>query len=272
MSRSGIITLTTDFGLADPWVGVMKGVILGLFPAARIVDLTHQIPVHDVRAAAFALLDAVQYFPPGTVHLAVVDPGVGSGRKALAAARDGQFFVGPDNGVFSGFLPGEYVIELNRPELFLPRVSHSFHGRDVFAPVAARLAAGKSLREFGSPLADPVMLDLPRAEKSGDTVRGEVVAVDRFGNLVTNIPERLLPPSPLSIEIAGETIPGLCRSYEDAAGGRASAKAPTGRRDVPARCAALIGSAGRLEIALPRGSAAELLRVGVGAKVAVKPG
>ena len=257
MARSGIITLTTDFGAADTWVGVMKGVILSIFPAARIVDLTHEIPAHDVRAAALALIDAVPFFPRGTVHLAVVDPGVGSDRKALAARKDGHFFVGPDNGVFSGFLPGEYVLELDRPELFLPRVSKSFHGRDVFAPVAARLAEGRSLRDLGSPLADPVLLDLPRAEKHGETVRGEVVMVDHFGNLITNIPERLLPPSPLSVEVGSEKISGLRLCYEDAD---------------PGQCAAIIGSTGRLEIALPRGSAAQLLRAGVGGKVTVRPG
>ena len=257
MSRSGIITLTTDFGAADTWVGVMKGVILSLFPAAHIVDLTHEIPARDIRAAALALIDAVPYFPRGTVHLAVVDPGVGSDRKALAARKDGHFFVGPDNGVFSGFLPGEYVLELNRPELFLPRVSRTFHGRDVFAQVAARLAEGRSLRDLGSPLADPVMIDLPRAEKSGEAVRGEVVMVDRFGNLITNIPERLLPPSPLTVEIGRERISGLRLCYEDGKTGE---------------CAAIVGSTGRREIALPSGSAAELLRAGVGEKVVVKPG
>jgi S-adenosyl-L-methionine hydrolase (adenosine-forming) len=255
MSRSGIITLTTDFGAADTWVGVMKGVILSIFPAARIVDLTHAIPAHDVRAAALTLIDAVPYFPRGTVHLVVVDPGVGSDRKALAARKDGHFFVGPDNGVFSGFLPGEYVLELNRPELFLPRVSRSFHGRDVFAPVAARLAEGRSLRDLGSPLADPIMLDLPRAEPSSETVRGEVVRVDRFGNLITNIPERLLPPAPLTVEIGAEKISGLRLSYAEAD---------------PGRCAALVGSTGRLEIALFRGSAAEKLGVGVGEKVTAR--
>lgn len=258
MSRSGIITLTTDFGHADTWVGVMKGVILSVFPSARIVDLTHEIPPHDVRAAALALIDAVPFFPRGTVHLAVVDPGVGGDRKPLAARKDGHFFVGPDNGVFSGFLPGEYVLELDRPELFLPRVSRSFHGRDLFAPVAARLAAGKSLRELGSPLADPVIIDLPRARPSGDSVAGEVVAVDRFGNLITNIPERLLPEGPLAVEVGanGRTvkISGLSACYDD------------GR---PGKPIALVGSAGRLEIAVPHGSAAQTLAAGVGQRVKV---
>jgi len=254
VSRSGVITLTTDFGAADPYAGMMKGVILSIFPAARIVDLSHEIPAHDPAAAAWVLLDSVPFFPPGTVHLAVVDPGVGSKRRPLALRNGDRFFVGPDNGIFSAFLPADETVELNRPQFFLPKISACFHGRDLFAPVAARLAAGSALADFGSPLADPVRLRLPQPVQEGDTLRGEVIRVDRFGNLITNIPERLLPPSPFAARIGGTDVPGLFPCY---------AAIPAGT------CAALLGSSGRLEIARPQGSAAAALAAAAGATVAI---
>lgn len=254
MGRSGVITLTTDFGAADPYAGTMKGVILAIFPDARIVDLCHEIPAHDLAAAAWVLLDSAPFFPPGTVHLAVVDPGVGSSRRPLALRNGDRFFVGPDNGIFSAFLPGEEMVELNRPQFFLPEISACFHGRDLFAPVAARLAAGSALADLGSPLSDPVRLRLPQPVSEGDTVRGEVIRVDRFGNLITNIPQRLLPPSPWAARIGGTDVPGLAPSY---------AAIPHGT------CAALLGSSGRLEIARARGSAAAALAAAAGATVLI---
>ncbi|HUT54678.1 MAG TPA: SAM-dependent chlorinase/fluorinase [bacterium] len=255
-SRSGIITLTTDFGTRDPFVGMMKGVILGIFPEARIVDLTHEIPPHDVAAAAWALKDAARFFPPGAVHVAVVDPGVGSKRRGLALSAQGHLFVGPDNGIFSAFFPPELTVELNRPELFLPQVSSTFHGRDVFAPIAARLAMGFPLTEMGTQARDLVAINLPEPVRKGDTILGQVVSVDRFGNLVTNIPASMVPPGKsITVHVCNTEATGLSLCYSDAAENRVMA---------------LAGSHGRIEIALKNGSAAQALAANVGAEVEIK--
>ncbi len=255
-SRSGIITLVTDFGLEDSYVGVVKGVILGVFPKAGLVDITHQVPAQDVYAAAWALKDAAPYFPRGTVHLAVVDPGVGSERKGIALSSGGWFFVGPDNGIFSAFLPAEEAVELNRPGLFLPEVSATFHARDVFAPVAARLAAGMELSDAGDEVSDLVSLGLPEPIRQGDLIRGEVVRVDRFGNLVTNIPASMIPQGTAPfIEVCEERIKGLsaCYSFAD-----------------PDAVIALVGSAGRVEVSVKNASAAQALNAGAGDEVVVR--
>jgi S-adenosylmethionine hydrolase len=253
--RSGIITLTTDFGVEDTFVGVMKGVILGIFPGARIVDLTHRIPPQDVRAAAWALKDSVFHFPEGTVHLAVVDPGVGSERRGMALSSGGHLFVGPDNGVLSAFYPAESMVELNRPEFFLPKISRTFHGRDVFAPVAAKLASGVELADVGDRIHDPVVIELPEPRAESGRVIGEVVSIDRFGNLVTNVPESMIPAGArVKVEVRGAQVTGLASCYSEPGAGN---------------LIALIGSAGRLEIAIPNGSAAEELSAVVGDEVAV---
>lgn len=251
-----IVTLTTDFGTADPYVGMMKGVILGICPRTRIVDLTHEVPPQDVAIAAWTLKDAAPYFPEGTVHLAVVDPGVGSDRRGLALLAQGHFFVGPDNGIFSAVLPADQVVSLTRSQYFLPRVSRTFHGRDVFAPVAARLAGGLPLAKLGPAISDPVRIKLPAPTRQADRIFGEVVVVDRFGNLITNVPETMLPTGrPLRIHISGRAIPGLSAGYADRA---------------PGKLLALIGSSGRLEIAAANASAAKLLSAGRGQKVEVR--
>lgn len=190
MNPSGIITLTTDFGLSDPYVAMMKGVILSINPSAALVDMTHMIRVGSVSQAAAFLQETCAYYPPGTVHLAVVDPGVGSSRRPLAARAGGHFYVGPDNGLFWPLMqedPERLVIRLQDSRFFLPAVSRTFHGREIFAPVAAHLALGAALRSMGPPLDDPVRLFLPRPRSSQDTLHGEVVRVDNFGNLITNI-------------------------------------------------------------------------------------
>ena len=256
-----IITLTTDFGTRDPWVGIMKGVILGICPEAHLVDLTHEIAPQDVLEAAMVLESATRFFPEGTVHLAVVDPGVGGSRHPVAARAGGHLFVGPDNGLFTFALEradGErLVVRLEAPEYRLAPVSRTFHGRDLFAPAAAHLAAGLPLERLGPRLADPVMLPLPRARRDGDMVVGEVIAADRFGNLVTSVTEEDMAAlgGPTTVEVGGRMVGAPRNSYEEAGA---------------AEPGAIIGSAGRLEIFVRGGSAAAALGAGRGMGVRVR--
>jgi len=248
-----IITLTTDFGLKDGNTAVMKGVILGIAPGVRLVDLSHAIPPQDVRAAAFVLGRTAPYFPEGTIHLVVVDPGVGTERRPMAARVGLHFYVGPDNGLVTRLLErAEYLRQttafflLDRPELWLPEVSDVFHGRDVFAPVAAHLANGVSLEEVGSPLADPVRLLLPRPEVVPGGLRGIVEHVDHFGNVRTNITRHDCGEHDLAtVRIAGHQVDGLVRTFGDRTSGE---------------LVALFGSAGDLILAVVNGNAA--LRLG----------
>jgi len=184
----GIITLLTDFGVKDPYVGVMKGVILGIDPGARVIDMTHEVEPQDMREAAFLIDDYWRHFPPGTVHVAVVDPTVGSARRPLIVSAKGHHFVGPDNGVFTLLadnVPDIHVIE-NRNFMLFP-VSSTFHGRDVFSPAAARLSRGYSPQAFGRRITDPVLLSDIHPVIEGRTLKGSVVRFDRFGNAITNI-------------------------------------------------------------------------------------
>ena len=275
LPRPPLITLTTDFGLADHFVGVMKGVIAGIAPAARVVDLTHSVPAQDVAAGAFSLAAAYAYFPPGTIHLAIVDPGVGSARRAVALAAGGYYWVAPDNGLLGyalaalaagGRLQGQWrdgcwqlggdarAAVLTEPRYWLPAVSRTFHGRDVFAPVAAHLARGVALDALGTAITSVSALAMPEPEALADGWQGVVLHVDRFGNLITNLPAALLGSRNWDVEIAGQRVDGLSPSY--------AAMPPLG---------AILGSAGYLEIAVPGGSAAEQLGVGVGAPVAIRP-
>jgi S-adenosylmethionine hydrolase len=185
-----ILTLLTDFGTEDEYVGVMKGIILSIAPDVRLVDLSHQVPPQDIRRAAFLLMNAVPYFPPDTVHLAVVDPGVGTARRPVAVRTPAGTFVGPDNGLFSWVLervPEWTAVEIREPAYQLPLASSTFQGRDIFAPVAAHLAAGVPLEKLGPRVEDPVWLPPPRLEISDFVAEGEVLYADRFGNLVTSI-------------------------------------------------------------------------------------
>ncbi len=256
-----LITLTTDFGLRDPFVGIMKGVILGICPEARLVDLTHQVAPHDVLEAMLALEGAVAFFPPGTVHLAVVDPGVGSERRAIALGSAGHYFVGPDNGLFTFALaaPAWSAVSLETAEYRLPAVSRTFHGRDVFAPAAAHLARGVPLGWLGSSIHDPRRLRLPESRLEGAELIGEVIGTDRFGNLLTSVSAAgiaaLAGGGAVSVEVGGRGLGGLATSYEDAPDGVA---------------APIIGSTGRLEIFVRRGSARDLLGLGRGATVRVR--
>jgi S-adenosylmethionine hydrolase len=255
-----LIALLTDFGTRDAYAASLKGVIRCLNPEAELVDLTHEIPPQDIGAGAFVLATTAPYFPPGTIFLAVVDPGVGGSRRALAARSRGQFWVGPDNGLFTPVFgePEVAIVSLENPAYFRPQVSATFHGRDIFAPVAAHLSLGVDLERFGPPLTDPVVLAWPAPVFAPVAVQGEIIYVDRFGNLVTNLEgaallawlaggEFLLKAGPLALD-------RLARTY---AGGR------------PGELLALVGSHGYLEIACNGDSAAARLGAGVGLRVEI---
>lgn len=251
-----LITLLTDFGTRDAYVASMKGVICSLNPQAVLVDLTHEIPAQDIRAGALNLAAAAPYFPPGAIHLAVVDPGVGGPRRALAAHCRGHFWVGPDNGIFHLVFHQASplsIVSLENPVYFRPQVSATFHGRDLFAPVAAHLSLGVELSRLGPRITDPVCLDWPEPSFTPDAIRGEIIYVDQFGNLVSNVRPAELSDWRGSHEVifkAGPlTIQGLARTYTDVAAGK---------------FLALVGSHGFLEIACVMGNAARRLNAGAG--------
>lgn len=253
---SGIVTLLTDFGLDDPYVGAVKGVLLGINPAARLVDLTHAVPAQDILRGALALDAAYRFFPPGTVHLAVVDPGVGGARGPLAVLADGHYFVGPDNGLF-GFLferPGATAVALANPAYHRPAPSRTFHARDIFAPVAAYCSRGVPLSWLGPRVRDPVRLSWPRPRRAVGRVVGQVLLADRFGNLLTNVTPADLPgpASRCEVEVGGVRIEGLVGAYGERPRGSPGA---------------LVDSSGRIEIFVREGSARERLGIGPGAPV-----
>ncbi|HVG30188.1 MAG TPA: SAM-dependent chlorinase/fluorinase [Pyrinomonadaceae bacterium] len=259
-----IITLLTDFGAADYFVGALKGVILSANPRATIVDITHEIPAHDVQAGAFTLLAASESFPEGTLHVAVVDPGVGSARRAVLAECGGQRYVGPDNGLFSYVCEragGARVRHLTNRKFFRREVSATFHGRDVFAPVAAALSAGVDARELGEEIDDWVRLPplAPRVDGDG-TIEATIIHVDRFGNCVTNLTRRELGDEQIArgatLVVGDQPIRRFRRFYADGEGGSPEPFA-------------IWGSAGFLEISAPRASAAAILGAGRGQTVIV---
>ena len=259
---SGVITLTTDFGQTDPFVGVMKGQVLRYFAGARLVDLTHAVTAHQPIEAGFWLGRAYPYFPVGTVHVAVVDPGVGSSRRIVAVEGDGHLFLAPDNGLLAAVLQRLQAVPVIRyldPQLLdslgLDRPSRTFHGRDIFAPVAAELAAGRLTPDrLGAPGADPVAGQLAAARRQHGRVEGVVVTIDHFGNLLTNIDEQELAgiDHPV-VRACGRELPVLC-TYSDAQ---------------PGEYLALVNSFGVLEIARSGGSAAAGLGLGRGDTVEV---
>ncbi|HEU4326814.1 MAG TPA: SAM-dependent chlorinase/fluorinase [Roseiflexaceae bacterium] len=268
MQPNGIITLTTDFGLNDSYVGVMKGVIMSIVPQARIVDITHDIRPQNIAHAAYMIQTFHRFFPAGTVHLVIVDPGVGSARRAMALQTPEAVFVGPDNGIFTPVWqdaaerwgPGQCaVVELNDPRFWLAHVSSTFHGRDVFAPAAAHLARGVALAELGAPLGEIYIAEIeqPTIGRKGELI-GRIIHVDHFGNCITNISLSALAQHglelTLTVEIIDQRIPGLYQTYADA---------PVGA------LVALVGSNNHLELAVRNGSAAQTLGVGVGDTVKV---
>ncbi|MCX7609014.1 MAG: SAM-dependent chlorinase/fluorinase [Anaerolineales bacterium] len=257
-----IITLTTDFGLKDSFVGTMKGVILSICPTAQLVDLTHEIPPQNILAGGLALWRAFPYFPAGTVHIAVVDPGVGTSRRPLAVRLGGQYLVGPDNGLFTSLYEEAEgrgwsieIVHLTNKSYFLPEISRTFHGRDIFSPVAAHLANGVPLTEFGPPVPDPVRLSLPKPERLPYGWRAQVIGVDHFGNLTTNLPAAVLfAPKQTIVRLGRFEIRGVSATYGEHA---------------PGELIALIDSENRLEIALVNGNAAQFTGAHIGDEVEV---
>jgi hypothetical protein len=250
-----IVTLLTDFGTTDNYVAEMKGVLLSRVPSAVLVDVTHGIQPGDVRSAAYILGRTWHRFPPGTIHLTVVDPGVGTMRAALALASHGHAFIGPDNGVFTPVLRDAEVeaVALLQPESASP----TFHGRDLFAPAAAALAAGAPLRSLGEPFAGiPDRLAYTAPHHEGKTVVGEVIYIDRFGSLITNLTLELVP-SYATLEVEDVDLGPLRRTFNDVATGG---------------LLAYVGSGGAIEIAVRNGSAARRLGVGVGGRVRARLG
>jgi S-adenosylmethionine hydrolase len=257
-----IITLTTDFGLRDGFAGILKGVIYGIAPQVKIVDITHAIEPQNVRAGALTLARAVPFFPAGTIHIYVVDPGVGTGRRPLAARLGEQTFVGPDNGLLTPLIeaaeqneqPVEFV-HLNNPKYWLPKVSRTFHGRDIFAPAGAHLASGVLLSALGPRLSDPVRIELPRPEKTDHGWNAHVAAIDVFGNLATDLPASALQGrTQVVVRLLGAAVDRITESY--------------GHKQ-PGDLVALVDSAGYLEIAVVNGSAARKLGAKVGDLVEV---
>jgi S-adenosylmethionine hydrolase len=249
------VTLLTDFGASDYYVAAMKGVILGRNPQTPIVDITHEVPPQDVRTAAFVLFAVYDTFPRATVHTVVVDPGVGSPRRALIVAAAGQFFVGPDNGVFSYIYdcePAARIFDIAGERLFREVVSTTFHGRDVFAPLAATLAGGADPTQLGERITDPVRLEPLRPTRSTDgSLCGRILHVDRFGNCVTNLTREDLPSEAMArgfcVTVRGHEVRSVRRYYAEPG--------------PPGELFAIWGSAGFLEISADRASAAERLGV-----------
>lgn len=258
-----IITLTTDFGLTDEYVGVMQGVIAGRAPQARIIDLCHAVPPQDIRHAAYLIQASWRYFPPAALHVVVVDPGVGTKRRIVLLATDHGRFLAPDNGVLTLLLdqPNCQAHAVTNPAFFLTPASSTFHGRDLFAPVAAALATGTSPDSLGPSIAPSELARLPMPEPrvaiTAGTVDGEVMAIDHFGNLITNLTrDHLAPladrPEQLLVQLAGKPLGAIRKAYADAA---------------PGEALALFGSRDTLEIAINQGHAAHRLGATVGSRV-----
>jgi len=248
---SGIVTLITDFGMEDPYVGMMKGVILSVNPCARIIDISHHVKAGSIARAAHILQDTYPYFPEGTIHITVVDPGVGSKRRAIILMAQSHLFVGPDNGIFWPIIDLHQdikIIHITETKYFLPDVSNTFHGRDIFAPVAAHLSKGADPLEMGPTISDPVKLPLHASNQKGGALYGEVVSVDHFGNLITNIHRKEIEGfaggRALIIWLQDLLIEGMRGTY-----------AECGKGEI----LSLFGSSGYLEIAVNLGRASDLL-------------
>ena len=244
------LSLTTDFGNLNGFVGTMKGVIWGIAPDVNIADISHEIPAQDIRTGSIALWRASAYFPAGSVHVAVIDPGVGTKRRAIAAKLGGQFFVMPDNGLITPMLEDAEeaglevrLVHLDKPEYWLPREYTTFHGRDIFAPVGAHLAAGVPLEMLGSVINDPVRMPLPKPIRTDDGVEGSIVVIDVFGNCSTNIRvSEIADLESATLTIAGQVIQGVLPSYGYAKIGE---------------LVAVMDSEGFIEIAVVNGNAAK---------------
>lgn len=263
LETNGILTLLTDFGLKDHFIGVMKGVIASIAPQAKVIDISHQVHPQNIEEAARMLAASVPYFTPGTVHVVVVDPGVGTERRTLAARIGHHFYVAPDNGLLTPLIDAARsqaqplkVVALEEEKYWLPEISASFHGRDIFAPVGAHLANGLPLEKLGQAIHDPVMRPLSQPERIPNGWLAQVVMVDVFGNLSTNLPGSAVSQSgsEITIEIMQETIQGITRTFADVASGS---------------LIATIDSTGHLAISVTNGSAKEKLGANFGTPVAI---
>lgn len=255
MNRSGIITLLTDFGLTDAYTAMMKGVILSINKNAKTIDITHNINTGAIFQAAGLLKETYRYFPEGTVHVAVVDPGVGSNRRLMAFKANNHFFVGPDNGIFCPVLDeaeDPQIVELTEEKYFLKNVTNTFHGREVFAPAAAHISLGVDLEKLGPPLEDPVVLSLPKPYVKDKILYGQVIRIDNFGNIITNITEKHLkefePEENGAIQIGDVKIVGIKNVYNDVEEGE---------------LLAILNSSNLLEIAVNLGRATEYIGIDV---------
>jgi S-adenosylmethionine hydrolase len=259
MKPNSIITLTTDFGDKDGYVGAVKGVLLKINPQIKIVDITHDISPFNILEGTLILNSFYQFFPRGTIHLVVVDPGVGGKRKGILIQTDNYFFVGPDNGIFSLILENEKIREIigiTNSEYFLQKPSSTFHARDIFAPVSAYLSLGVKPQEFGSLSRECYKLKLPQPKFRENRLKGEIIYVDRFGNLISNIRSELLPDEKrIQVKIGQRRIKGLSRFYAERKEGE---------------LIALIGSSNFLEIAVNQGNAQRLLKAKTGDKITVE--
>ena len=251
--KNPIVTLLTDFGTKDHYVASMKGVILRINPQCTLIDITHQVSPQDIREGAFLLGSACPYFPKGTIHVSVIDPGVGGPRKPILIMTKNYFFIGPDNGLLTLAAQKDgikQIVTLTHKKYFLPGVSHTFHGRDIFAPVAGYLSLGVNPKVFGEKTHDRVELDLGQPEFKRDQLMGEIIHIDAFGNLVTNINRkelsRFIKKRSFLIKAGKRTIKGLKRGYWE------------GKKNEPI---ALFGSVGFLEISVREGSAQKVLKV-----------
>lgn len=253
----GIITLLTDFGLSDTYISQIKGSILNINPDAKIIDITHEVKMGDILSASFLLWTSFKYFPRGTVHLAVVDPGVGTERSGIIIETGRYFFVGPDNGIFTIPLKEEEIIRIIKINYKLfGRISNTFHGRDVFGPVSAKLSKGIPSQKFGNEvtLDQLEFLKIPEPIIKKNKIIGTIIHIDNFGNLITNIPGSLLESKNFIVRVKGRKISGFCRAYGFASEGQ---------------LIALINSSGLLEIAINSGSAVKFLRCKTGDRVVV---
>ena len=257
-----VLSITTDFGITNGFVGTMKGVIYGIAPNVKIVDITQLVSPQDVREGAYAMWRAVPFFPPGSVHVGVVDPGVGTRRRPIGAQLGDQYFIAPDNGLLTPLIldaerDGKIVefVHLDNPKYWLPKVSNTFHGRDIFAPTGAHLAAGVPLGELGPSITDPIRLDLPRPEKTENGWLAHVTIIDIFGNLTTDLPaEALEGRRDVLVRIHDREIEGIIESY--------------GHREI-GDLVAVVDSEYYIEVAVVNGSAAKLLGAQVGDVVEV---
>jgi S-adenosylmethionine hydrolase len=256
------ITLTTDFGLGSPYVAAMKGVILSINPEARLVDISHAVGPQNVRQGAVVLAEATTWFPAGTIHVGVVDPGVGTARRIVYARIGDQQYIAPDNGLLSRLTVKtrpSLIVAIENPEHWLPSVSNTFHGRDIMAPVAAQLSLGMEPDRLGPPLAELLELDWPQPRIEANLIVGEVVWIDGFGNLITNITDGMLAAihdrTRATVSVAGHTIRGIDRTYGDR-----PANTPL----------ALIGSSGYLEVSVAGGSAAVELNLAAGMPILLR--